>query len=82
MVVDKDDNLILADESFLQMHNKDGEYVKQCKLGGTVWDISCHNKSGRIIVALLDDGIQFVENFVAHTKISVQNIITCYGGYA
>jgi hypothetical protein len=79
MVVDKDDNLILADESFLRMHNKDGKYVKQCKLGGTVWDISCHNKSGRIIVALLDDGIQFVENFVAHTKISVQNIITCYG---
>jgi sugar lactone lactonase YvrE len=79
MVFDKDDNLILADESFLRMHNKDGKYVKQCKLGGTAWDISCHNKSGRIIVSLLADGIQFVENFVAHTKISVQKIITCYG---
>ena len=79
MVVDKDDNLILADTSYLRMYNKDGKYVKECKLGGTAWDISCHNKSGRIIVALQDDGIQFVENFVAHTKISVQNIITCYG---
>jgi hypothetical protein len=34
MVVDKDDNLILADQSFLRMYNKDGKYVKECKLGG------------------------------------------------
>jgi hypothetical protein len=39
MVVDNDDNLILADEYFLRMYSKDGQYVKECKLGGTAWDI-------------------------------------------
>jgi hypothetical protein len=39
MVVDKDDNLILADQSFLRMYSKDGKSVKECKLGGTAWDI-------------------------------------------
>jgi hypothetical protein len=79
MVVDKDDNLILADRSFLRMCNKDGKYVKDCKLGGTAWDMSYHKKYGRIVVALREHGIQFVDNFVAHTKISVQNIDRCYG---
>ena len=37
MVVDKDDNLILADGSFLRMHSKDGKSVKECKLGGKAW---------------------------------------------
>jgi sugar lactone lactonase YvrE len=78
MVVDKDDNLILADKSFLRMYNKDGKYVKECKLGGTAWDISCHKKSGRIVVAFRENGIQFVDNFVAHTKISVQYIYVCF----
>jgi hypothetical protein len=32
--------------------------------------------SGRIVVALQGEGIQLVDNFVAHTKISVQNIKT------
>jgi hypothetical protein len=32
MVVDKDDNLILADESFLRMYNQDGKYIKECRL--------------------------------------------------
>jgi hypothetical protein len=45
MVVDNDDNLILADEYFLRMYSKDGQYVKECKLGGTAWDISYHKKS-------------------------------------
>ena len=79
MVVDKDDNLILTDESFLRMYSKDGKSVKECKLGGKAWDISYHKKSGRIVVALKDKGIQFVDNFVAHTKISVQNIDRCLG---
>ena len=79
MVVDKDDNLILADQSFLRMYSKDGKSVKECKLGGTAWDISYHKKSGRIVVTLQNSGIQFVDNFVAHTKISVQNINTCLG---
>ena len=78
MVVDKDDNLILADESVLRMHSKDGKYVKECKLGGTAWDISYHKKSGRIVVALQSNGVQFVDNFIAHTKISVLNIADCY----
>jgi hypothetical protein len=60
-------------------NSKDGKSVKECKLGGTAWDISYHKKSGRIVVALQDSGIQFVDNFVAHTKISVQNINTCLG---
>jgi hypothetical protein len=34
MVIDKDDNLILADKSFLRMYSKDGKSVKECKLGG------------------------------------------------
>ena len=79
MVVDKDDNLILAYNSFLRMYNKDGKYVKECKLGGTAWDISCHKKSARIVVALHNNGVQFVDNFVAHTKIRIQNIHSCYG---
>ena len=37
MVVDKDDNLILADGSFLRMYSKDGKSVKECKLGGKTW---------------------------------------------
>jgi hypothetical protein len=32
MVVDNDDNLILADQSFLRMYSKDGKSVKECKL--------------------------------------------------
>jgi sugar lactone lactonase YvrE len=79
MVVDKDDNLILADKSFLRMCSKDGKSVKECELGGRAWDISYHKKSGRIVVALQKNGIQFVDNLVAHTKISVQNINCCYG---
>jgi hypothetical protein len=79
MVVDKDDNLILADQTFLRMYSKDGKSVKDCKLGGIAWDISYHKRSGRIVVALQGEGIQFVDNFVAHTKISVQNINSCLG---
>ena len=79
MVVDKDDNLILADKSVLRMYSKDGKYVKECKLGGTAWDISYHKKSGRIVVALQDNGIQFVDNFVAQRKITVKNIADCFG---
>jgi hypothetical protein len=77
MVVDKDDKLILADQTFLRMYSKDGKSVKECKLGGTTWDISYHKKSGRIVVALQCDCIQFVDDFVAHTKIRVQKINTC-----
>jgi len=79
MVVDKDDNLILADQSFLRMYSKDGKSVKECKLGGASWDISYHKKSGRIVVALKDNGIQFVDNFVAQRKITVKNIANCFG---
>jgi hypothetical protein len=46
MVVDKDDNLILADESFLRMYSKDGKSVKKCKLGGEAWIISLFCPSG------------------------------------
>jgi len=79
MVVDKDDKLILAEESFLLMYSKDGKYVKECRLGGKTWDISYNKKSGIIVVALLCSGIQFVDNFYAHTKISVRNITECRG---
>ena len=79
MVVDKDDNLILADRSFLLMYSKDGKYVKECRLGGEAWDISYQKKSGRIVVALQDDGIQFVDNFVAQREITVQNKNNCFG---
>jgi sugar lactone lactonase YvrE len=79
MVVDKDDNLILADKSLLRMYNKDGKFVKECKLGGNAWDISYHKQSGRIVVALQDSGVQFVDNFIAQTKISIQSITDCRG---
>jgi hypothetical protein len=79
MVVDKDDNLILADGSLLLMYSTDGKYVKECKLGGDAWDISYHKKSGRIAVALRSNGIQFVDNFIAQTKISVEYIDECAG---
>jgi hypothetical protein len=51
------------------MYSKDGKSVKECKLGGASWDISYHKKSGRIVVALRSKYIQFVDNFVAQTKI-------------
>jgi sugar lactone lactonase YvrE len=79
MVVDKDDNLILADQSFLRMCSKEGKSVKECELGGRAWDISYHKKSGRIIVALQSNGVQFVDNFIAQTKIRVKDIKYCYG---
>jgi hypothetical protein len=79
MVVDKDDNLILADRSFLRMYSKDGKSVQECILGGASWDISYHKKSGRIVVALQNKCIQFVDNFVAQTKIRFQNIYYCRG---
>jgi sugar lactone lactonase YvrE len=79
MVVDKDDNLILADKSLLRMYNKDGKFVKESKLGGNAWDISYHKQSGRIVVALQDSGVQFVDNFIAQTKISIQSITDCRG---
>jgi hypothetical protein len=79
MVVDKDDNLILADGSFLRMYSKDGKSVKEYKLGEKAWDISYNKKYRRIVVALQGNTIQFVDNFVAHTKISVQNINRCRG---
>jgi hypothetical protein len=79
MVVDKDDNLILADQSFLRMYSMDGESVNDCKLGGTAWDISYHKKSGRIVVALQINGVQFVDNFIAETPILINNIKFCMG---
>ena len=79
MVVDKDDNLILADTSFLRMYSKVGKYVKECKLGGKAWDMSYHEKSGRIVVALRDSGVHFVDNLIAQAKISIQNITDCRG---
>jgi hypothetical protein len=57
------------------MYSKDGKSVKECKLGGNAWDISYHKKSGRIVVALQSNGVQFVDKFAAQTAISVQNII-------
>jgi hypothetical protein len=48
------------------MYSKDGKSVKECKLGGKAWDISYHKMSGRIVVALQGEGIQLVDNFVAH----------------
>ena len=79
IVVDKDDNLILAENTFLRMCSKDGKSVKECELGGTAWDISYHKKSGRIVVALQSNGVQFVDNFIAQTKIRVKDIQYCMG---
>jgi sugar lactone lactonase YvrE len=80
MVVDNDDNLILADESFLRMYSQNGKYIKECRLGGDAWDISYHKKSGRIVVALKSsNAIQFVDNFTAQKKIIVQNMTDCTG---
>ena len=79
MVVDKDDNLILADKSFLRMYSQNGKYIKECRLGGTAWNISYHKKSGRIVVALKSSGIQFVDNITAQKKIIVQNMKNCGG---
>ena len=79
MAVDKDDNLILADQSFLRMFRNDGKSIKICKVGGTAWDISYHEKSGIIVVALQCKGIQFVDKFIAQRKIRVQNITDCTG---
>jgi hypothetical protein len=78
MVVDKDDNLLLADKSYLRMYSKDGKYVKECKLGGDACDMSYHKQSRRIVVALRNDSIQFVNNFTAQIKISVKHITYCY----
>jgi hypothetical protein len=61
------------------MYNKDGKFVKESKLGGNAWDISYHKQSGRIVVALQDSGVQFVDNFIAQTKISIQSITDCRG---
>jgi hypothetical protein len=79
MVVDKDDNLILADKSFLRMYSQDGKYIKECRLGGDACDISYHKQSGRIVVALRSNGIQFVDSFTAQKKIIVQNMTECTG---
>ena len=79
MVVDKDDNLILADKSFLRMYSQDGKYIKECRLEEVAWDISYHKHSGRIVVALRSNGIQFVDSFTAQKKIIVQNITYCTG---
>jgi hypothetical protein len=79
MVVDKDDNLILAEKTFLRMCSKEGKSVKECELGGKAWDISYHKKSGRIVVALQSNGVQFVDNFIAQTKIRVKDIQYCMG---
>ena len=79
MVVDKDDSLILADKSSLQMYSQNGKYIKECRLGGTAWDISYHKQSGRIVVALQSSGIQFVDSFTAQKKIIVQNMMYCRG---
>jgi hypothetical protein len=44
MIVDKDDNLILADKSFLPMYSMDAKFVKECELRGTAWDVSYYKK--------------------------------------
>ena len=41
--------------------------------------IAYHKKSGRIVVALRSNCIQFVDNFIAQTKIRVKNITDCTG---
>ena len=79
MVVDKDDNLILADKSFFRMYSQDGKYIKECRLEEVAWDISYHKQSGRIVVALQSNGIQFVDSFTAQKKIIVQNMTYCRG---
>ena len=79
MVVDKDDNLILADKSFLRMYSQNGKYIKECRLREDACHISYHKKSGRIVVALKSSGIQFVDNITAKKKIIVQNMKNCGG---
>ena len=79
MVFDNDDNLILADKSFLRMYSQDGKYIKECRLEEDAWDISYHKQSGRIVVALRSNGIQFVDSFTAQKKIIVQNMTYCRG---
>ena len=80
MVVDNDDNLILADKSFLRMFNQDGKFIKECILEADAWDISYHKQSGRIVVTLQQPScIQFVDSFTAQKKIFVLNM-TYYTG--
>ena len=79
MVIDKDDNLILADKSVLRMYSMEGNDIKQCKLGGEAWDISYHKKSGIIVVALNKKGIQYVDEFKAQPTIIVKHMASCTG---
>ena len=44
MIVDKDDNLMLADKSVLPMYSMDAKFVKECELRGTAWDVSYYKK--------------------------------------
>ena len=40
MVVDQDDNLILADKSFVLIYSGDGKSITESIVWGTAWDVS------------------------------------------
>ena len=44
MVVDQDDNLILADKSFVLLYSGDGKSITESIVWGTAWDVSYHKK--------------------------------------
>jgi hypothetical protein len=54
MVVDKDDNLILADKSFLRMYSQNGKYIKECRLRGDACHISFPVCIIYIVVSVMD----------------------------
>ena len=44
MVFDQDDNLILADKSFVLLYSGDGKSITESIVWGTAWDVSYHKK--------------------------------------
>jgi hypothetical protein len=44
MVVDQDDNLILADKSFVLIYSGDGKSITESIVWETAWDVSYHKK--------------------------------------
>jgi hypothetical protein len=44
IVVDQDDNLILADKSFVLIYSGDGKSITESIVWETAWDVSYHKK--------------------------------------
>lgn len=72
---DSNDNLVITSRDRLLSYSENGKLINECKLGGDAWDVSFHSKSGNVVVALQESGIQLVNNFTPGRVLKCKNAV-------